>query len=60
MSFNPYNKSKDGDIISILILFIRKMRPREAKYFAQIHLSNNWWNQRYAFRLCNARPGTLT
>lgn len=32
MSFNPYNKSKDGDIINILILFIRKMRPREAKF----------------------------
>lgn len=39
-SFNHYDTSTDGDIISVLILVIRTLRPGEAKYFTQTHLPN--------------------
>lgn len=59
MSFNCYNKPVDGDII-ISILFIRKMRDGETKYFAPLPLSTSGWEQGYELRQSDARCRTLT
>ena len=60
MSFNPHRKSKDGDVIRIPIAFIRTMKHREVKSFAQRNPSNKCWEQGFELGPSDAKSGTIS
>lgn len=60
MSFNPHNKSKDGDVIRIPIVFIRTMKHREVESSAQLNPSNKCWEQGFEPGWSDARSGTIS